>query len=147
MFGRFRGFEGSLFDDFRRVQQQMDELFGTWAAPAEIRSLPSGSFPAINVGLTPEKVDVYLFAAGCDPKSFDISLHKSLLTVSGRREVKPDSKANYYRQERFGGEFRRAVTLPEDVDPDQVQAGYCDGVLHVSVKRREASRPRQIQIQ
>lgn len=98
MFGRFPGFDGPFFDDFRRARQQMDELFGTWAAPAEIRSLPSGSFPAINVGLTPEKVDVYLFAAGCDPKAFDISLHKSLLTVSGRRELGSDPKASYYRR-------------------------------------------------
>lgn len=147
MFGVFPSFEGSLFDDIRRVQQQMDELFGSWAAPSEIRSLPTGAFPPINVGMTPEKVDVYLFAAGVDPKSLDISLQKNLLTVTGRREVPTDPKATYYRQERFGGEFSRAVTLPDDVDPDQVEAKYRDGVLHVSVRRRESARPRQIKIQ
>lgn len=137
----------TFFDDFRRMQRQMDEIFGTWGAPAEIRSLPRGSFPPINVGVTPEKVDVYLFAAGLDPKSIDISLHQSLLTVSGKRDIAPDPKATHYRQERFGGEFRRAVSLPDDVNPDQVTASYRDGVLHVSVRRREVAKPRQIQIQ
>lgn len=137
----------TFFDDFRRMQRQMDEIFGTWPAPAEIRSLPRGSFPPINVGVTPEKVDVYLFAAGLDPKSIDISLHQNLLTVSGKRDAAPDPKATYYRQERFSGEFRRAVSLPDDVNPDQVTASYRDGVLHVSVRRREVAKPRQIQIQ
>lgn len=144
MFGRFPSFEGSLFNDLR---QQVDEIFGTWSAPAEIRSLPRGSFPPINVGVTPEKVDVYIFAAGLDPKSIDISLHQGLLTVSGKRDIAPDPKATHYRQERFGGEFRRAVSLPDDVNPDQVTASYSDGVLHVSVRRREVAKPRQIQIQ
>lgn len=147
MFGTFSGFDGSLFDDFRRIQQQMDEIFGSRGIPAEIRSLPRGSFPAINIGLTPEKVDIYLFAAGVNPKSLDISLQKNLLTVHGRRDLASDPKATYYRQERFGGEFSRAVSLPDDVDPDRVQAKYSDGVLHVSVQRREAARPRQIQVQ
>jgi HSP20 family protein len=38
------------------------------------------------------------------------------------------------------------VTLPEDVDPEKVEANYVDGVLHVSVQRREATKPRQIEI-
>ena len=53
---------------------------------------------------------------------------------------------DYYRQERFGGEFRRVMSLPEDVDPDRVQAKYADGIVQISIERRESARPRQIQI-
>jgi HSP20 family protein len=59
----------------------------------------------------------------------------------------PDDAADYYRKERFEGEFRRVVTLPDDVDVDKVGAKYRDGVLHVTVQRREAARPRQISVQ
>ena len=84
--------------------------------------------------------------ADLDPKKLDISLQQNLLTVAGERKVQPSDKGSYYRQERFSGEFRRAVTLPEDVDPDGVDARYRDGVLQISVRRRESTRPRQIQI-
>jgi len=48
------------------------------------------------------------------------------------------------RRGRFTGEFRRAVPLPEDADPDRVDARYRDGVLQISVKRKESAKPRMI---
>lgn len=146
MFTHPTSFEGSLFDEFRRLQDEMDELFGQSAWPAGIRSLPRGAFPAINVGSTPEKVDIYVFAAGLDPKSIDVSIQQNLLTISGERSISLDENAKYYRRERFSGEFRRVLTLPDDIDPDQVEARYHEGVLQISVKRREAARPRQIAV-
>jgi HSP20 family protein len=145
MFGTLTGFEG-LFDELRRLEEEMDELFGRWTAPAGIRSVSRGTFPATNVGATDKEVHVYLFAPGLDPKSFNISMQQNLLFVSGERKLPYDEKATYYRQERFDGEFRRVVTLPEDVDPDQVDARYRDGVLQISLRRREAARPRLIEI-
>jgi HSP20 family protein len=105
-----------------------------------------GTYPPVNVGSTPEQVDVYLFAAGVDSKSLDITLQQNLLTVAGERKLITEEGADYYRKERFDGAFRRVVTLPEDVDPDKVDASYRDGVLHVRIQRREAVRPRQIEV-
>jgi len=146
MFGRLTSFPGSLFDDFRRLEQEMDERYGRSPWPASIRSVAQGAYPPINVGAAPDRVNVYLFAAGLDPKSLDISLQRNLLTVSGERKVTVHEQANYYRQERFIGDFRRVITLPDDVDPDQVEAHYRDGVLQITVQRHEAARPRQIQV-
>lgn len=146
MFGNLRGFEGSVFDEFRRIQDEMDELFSQWTWPAGIRSAARGAFPAINVGATADKVDVYVFAPGLDANAIDVSLQQNLLTVRGKRHFVLDKRATYYRQERFGGDFHRAITLPDDVDPEQVEARYRDGILQVSVRRREAAKPRQIEI-
>ena len=147
MFGSlFGSLDTSLFDEFRRLESEMDQLFGRGSLPAGIRAMRRGTFPPINVGATPERVDVYLFAAGLDPKSLDISIQQNLLAVSGERKVPFDEAADYYRQERYDGEFRRVVTLPDDVDPDRVEAKYRDGVLQITVQRREAVRPRQITV-
>ena len=147
MFGSlWGGFDTTFFDEFRRLEGEMDQLFGRGSLPAGIRAMRRGTFPPINVGATPERVDVYLFAAGLDPKSLDISIQKNLLAVSGDRKVPVDESADYYRQERFDGEFRRVITLPDDVDPDRVDAKYRDGVLQITVQRREAARPRQITV-
>ena len=146
MFGSLTNYEGSLLDDLRRMQQDMEDMFGPRTWPAGIRSVARGSYPPINVGATSDRVDVYLFAAGLDPKSLDISIQRNLLTVAGERNVEVPESAEHYRRERFSGSFRRVISLPEDVDSEQVDARYTDGVLHVAIQRREASRPRQIEV-
>jgi len=143
----FSYFETPLLAEFRRMEQEFDDLFETWAPwSGGIRSLPSGTFPAVNVGSTPDAVTVYLFAPAVDPKSFEVSLQENVLSVSGKRELATETEATYYRQERFGGTFRRIVTLPEDADPDKVEATYRDGILQISVRRRESAKARQIEI-
>ena len=145
MFGSlFSSFDTSLFDELRCFENEVDQIFGAGTWPAGIRSVRRGTFPPINVGSTPERVDVYLFAAGLDPKAVDISIQQNLLTVSGSRKVEVDEDAEYYRRERYDGEFRRVISLPDDVDPDRVDAKYKDGVLQITVQRRESARPRQI---
>lgn len=147
MFGSlFSSVDSSLFDDFRRWDAELDPLLGRTAYPVGIRAVPRGSFPPINVGSTPERVDVYIFAAGADPKSIDVSIQQNLLTVAGRRRVPVNSEAEYYRRELFDGDFRRVIALPDDVDPNRVEARYRDGVLQVTVQRRTAARPRQIEV-
>ena len=49
--------------------------------------------------------------------------------------------------ERFTGRFRRVISLPDDVDANAVKADYRDGVLHVSIPRRESAQPRRIEVQ
>ncbi len=147
MFTGFRNLESPLFREFQRLEQQLDELFAgatPWAGG--IRSLPPGTFPAINVASSNEVVTVYVFAPGIDAKSLDISLQQNVLSIGGRRAASRESNATYYRNERFDGDFRRVVALPEDVDPDKVDASYKDGIVEIRVQRRESSRPRQIEI-
>jgi HSP20 family protein len=147
MFSRFGFTDSSLFGDLRRLEQELDDLLGAgtpWSGG--IRSLPPGTFPAVNVGSTDDQVTVYVFAPGVEPKALDIQLQQNVLSVSGRRDVPEEKSATYYRQERFGGEFRRVLTLPDDVDPDKVEAVYRDGIVQIGVKRRESAKPRQIEI-
>jgi len=146
MYGTLRTFDSSLSDEFRRLEREVDQLFGSGSWPNSIRAAARGAYPPINVGSTPTQVDVYLFAAGIDQKSVDVSIQQNLLTVAGERKLEVREGVDYYRKERFDGAFRRALTLPEDVDPDKVDARYKDGVLHISIQRREAVKPRQIEI-
>jgi HSP20 family protein len=67
-----------------------------------------------------------------------------LPTDEGKAE---EGKASVYSNERFAGRFRRAISLPDDVDPGKVEASYRDGVLRVSVGRRESALPRRISVQ
>jgi HSP20 family protein len=104
----------------------------------------------MNVGGTPSSVEIYAFAPGIDPAAIEVQLEKGVLILSGERTSdlpSENEKATVHIQERFSGRFRRVVSLPDDIDPDQVAARYRDGVLHVSIQRREATLPRRISVE
>lgn len=140
-------FNSNLFDELDRLQRDVQRLFD---AGPNIRGAARGRFPALNVGATPQSVELYAFVPGLDPAGIDVSLERGVLTIAGER--KPDLPSEQERvtlhvNERFAGRFRKVVSLPDDVDPDGVTARYRDGVLHVSVKRRAAVEPRRIVVE
>lgn len=140
---------GDLFADFAQLQDRIEELMTGSRGASSIRAVSrAGAFPALNVGTWAEALEVYAFAPGIDPSSIDVTVEKGLLTLSGRRQAPQgsDKKSTVYAKERFEGEFRRVVSLPEDSDPARVEASYRNGVLKVVVPRLEAAKPRQIQV-
>jgi HSP20 family protein len=76
-----------------------------------------------------------------------ITVENNILTIEGERKAEGNKDTDrYHRVERSYGAFRRSFTLPANVDAGKVQANYRDGVLTVSLPRREETRPRQIQV-
>ncbi len=142
MYINMNDFGTSLFDELRRLDREMSA--SGW--PNHIRAASRGEYPPINVGSHPDRVDVYLFLPGVDAKDLDINIQQNLLSISGERRLITEEGANYFRRERFDGAFRRVVNLPDDVDPDRVEALYRNGILHIAIQRKEASKPRQIEI-
>lgn len=113
-----------------------------------IRGIARGGFPAMNVGGTPQSVELYAFAPGIDPKTLEVQIEKGVLTIAGERQRQaPGEDATVHIEERFDGRFRRVITLPDDIDPDAVDAKYIDGVLRISVGRRQSAQTRRITIQ
>lgn len=145
MNGHLSPFE-SLLDELWRWDHDWGSSFSPSPWFSGIRSVRQGTYPPLNVGSSNDSVDVYVFAAGVDPSTLDVSLQHNLLTVTGKREASPREDVTYYRRERFDGSFQRVLTLPEDVDPDNVEATYRDGVLHVRIGRREEVKPRRIEV-
>jgi HSP20 family protein len=150
MYESLLNFPGGLFADFDRVRRDMDALLSQGEAPQGIRAVAANSYPSLNIGHTASSVDVFAFAPGIDPARTEVTFDRGLLTVSGERaNDQPDDRdgtANVYGQERFAGRFRRTVSLPEDIDPDRINASYRDGVLHISIARRESLQPKRIAI-
>jgi HSP20 family protein len=139
-----------MLAEFERLQQQLDRVFPRSQFPDSIRATGRGEFPAINIGSTPDTIEIVAFAPGIEPKSAQISIDKGLLVIAGERKndiPEGDDRISVYAQERFAGPFRRVVSLPEDADPGRVNASYRDGFLRVSVGKRESSKPRRIEVQ
>ena len=138
-------FPRDMFAGLDRLQREMQQTF---EMTPSIRGLSHGSYPAMNIGGTPNSIEVYVFAPGLDPAQIDVHIEKGVLTIAGERKaVEGAERSTRHLDERFAGRFRRVVTLPDDIDANAVSASYRDGVLHISVRRQEAARPRRITIQ
>lgn len=152
-----------MFDDLRRFdsdrsqgldwfRQLMDEFFPETGAAADIRSVPRGSYPMINVGRTDDAVRVYVFAAGLSAGELEVSIQDNVLTVSGKREaVVPETESEKrrtdFRRERYRGEFARSLALPDGLDVERAEAHFRNGVCEVLLPKREELKPRRIEIQ
>lgn len=138
-----------LFGELNRLQSVLDQVFRPLER-SSIRALPGGTFPVINVGSTPEHIEIMAMAPGLDPKALQVTADRGLLVIAGERKRDVPGRGDgtaVYAQERFTGTFRRVVTLPEDADPTRIEATYRDGILRISVAKRESSRPRRIEVQ
>lgn len=139
---------GDLFAELNRLQENFEQAFKPGAA-GSIRALPRHTFPVINVGSTPDAIEVLALAPGVDPAELQITIDKGLLVIAGERKndgPADDENTAVYAQERFKGSFRRVISLPDDADPTRINATCRDGMLRVTVPRREASKPRQISV-
>lgn len=140
-------FPRDMLAEMDRLQRDMQQAFDL--SPS-IRGFARNGFPALNVGGTPSSIEIYAFAPGVDPQSLEVNLERGLLSIAGERKSTlpgPDTKAAVHIHERFEGRFRRALSMPDDADPDGVQAKLRDGVLHISVQRRASAQPRRITVQ
>ena len=149
MFASLTRFPGDLFPDLEALQRQMEQLFGGASWPSSIRAAARGAFPALNMGVTADTVEIYAFAPGLDPAKIEVELEKGLLVISGERAAgipEESDKVTVYAAERFSGPFKRAISLPEDADSARVEASYRDGILKVVVPKRESAKPRRVEV-
>ncbi|MES2017313.1 MAG: Hsp20/alpha crystallin family protein [Pseudomonadota bacterium] len=139
-------FPGDVFTQMDRIQKELQQTFDL---EPSIRGIGRGGFPAVNVGATPTSVEMIAFVPGLAPDSIDVQLEQGVLTIAGERADDLSTqaeRATVQVNERFAGRFRRVVSLPDDIDPNTVNAQYRDGVLHVSIARRASAQPRRIAV-
>jgi HSP20 family protein len=147
MYQSLLNFPGGLFGEFDRLRRQLDEVFDGVGMPTSIRAVAPGAYPALNIGTTPTSIEVYAFAPGLKADKIDVTVDRGVLSITGERAPSEEAdKATTYTQERVYGSFRRALSLPEDADPDRISARYQDGLLQVSVARKEAMQPKRIAV-
>ncbi|MBA2780628.1 Hsp20/alpha crystallin family protein [Billgrantia kenyensis] len=151
MFGDLRRFDTGLSPEADWFRQWFQDLFNEGGA-ADIRSVPRGSFPMINVGRTDDAVRVYVLAAGLGMNDLDISVQDNVLILRGTRNALPghgeeDSRRPSFRRERFDGEFVRSIALPEGIDVERAEARCHDGVFEIHLPKQEELKPRRIEIQ
>lgn len=131
--------------EIEQLQREMNRLFSSIGSTS--RPTIAASYPAINVWGNEDGVVVTAELPGVLPEDIDISVVGDTLTLSGTRQ--PDELKEgeqYHRQERRYGSFTRTFQLPFRVEADNVDAKFEKGVLHISLPRLEAEKPRKISV-
>lgn len=106
---------------------------GEWLPPVDVRETQDAY-----------RLDVELPALA--PQDVEVSFREGVLTIAGERKRTDAADATVHRSERRFGRFARTFRLPEDADDEGIAAAAHDGVLEVTVPKREKSRTRQIEV-
>jgi len=104
--------------------------------------------PAVDICETEDALVLKADLPDVDLKDIDIHLENETLTISGERKFEKDEKVKgYHRIERSYGNFVRSFAVPATVDTDKVSAEYKNGVLVVTLPKKDAAKPRQVKIE
>ena len=144
------------FQDLRDAQEemaQMTQMSQMLARALGLQGQPQGSdratawAPALDIS---ERKDAYLVTVelpGVEAEDLEITLEDGLLTIQGERHVAHDSsEQQFHRVERRYGAFRRSITLPAQVQAEQIEASFDNGVLQIVVPKMEEATPKRIQV-
>jgi HSP20 family protein len=103
--------------------------------------------PAIDIKDEEDKFLISADLPGVDPKDINISLENNVLTLKGKREeVHEEKKGSFYRMERKQGQFYRQFTLPTAVDSKHIIAKSKQGVLEVTIPKKEKTESKKIEV-
>ncbi len=130
-----------LRSDFNRV---FDTFFGEngFESQAGITFVP-------NVDISDDKDAFYVTVEipGMSKENIKVNVKSNVLTICGEKKVESEqANRNFYRSERTFGIFCRSFELPDLVDMERIEANYKDGLLYLSIPKKEESKPKQIEI-
>lgn len=140
------------FRDMVTIQDRMNRIFdeafraNRGAGSQEDYALASWA-PAVDIYEQDGNIVLKAELPGVDPNDVDVRVENNVLTLRGERKLDSDvKKEGYHRVERAYGTFGRSFTLPTVVDTEKIKAEYKDGVLRVTLPKREEAKAKQISI-
>jgi HSP20 family protein len=103
--------------------------------------------PAVDILETETHLIFKVDVAGLSEKDIDVQIENGTMTLKGERKFEKDEKVKgYHRIERSYGVFARSFTLPDTVDPEGVRADYAQGVLTITLAKKELAKARTITV-
>ena len=135
------------FRGLSTLQEQFNRLFNESFRNQPEESALTTWAPAVDIYETPNELVVKADLPDVNDKDIDVRVESNLLTIRGERKFeKSVSEENYLRVERTYGAFSRSFSLPNTVNAESIGAEYKNGVLTVTLPKREESKPRQVKV-
>ena len=135
------------FRGLSTLQDQFNRLFNESLRNHPEESALTTWAPAVDIYETPNELVVKADLPDVNEKDIDVRVENNLLTIRGERKFeKSVSEENFLRVERTYGAFSRSFSLPNTVNAETIGAEYKNGVLTVTLPKREESKPRQVKV-
>ena len=138
------------WEPFRGVtalQDQINRLFNDNFERVGEESNLTAWAPSVDIYETEQELVVKADLPDVDPKDLDIRVENNILTIRGERKFeKKVNEENYLRVERSYGAFARSFTLANTINSEAIKADYHNGVLTLSIPKREEAKPKQIKV-
>jgi HSP20 family protein len=137
------------FRDLRTLQEEVNRLFSTNLTRAfGDEGIARGAWaPSVDIYENKDQIVLEAELPGMKREDFDLSIENNVITLRGeRRFEKTDETDNYHRVERSYGSFTRSFTLPQTVSAEGAKAEYNNGVLRVTLPKREETKARRIEV-
>jgi len=129
------------------LQDQVNRLFNQAFTKTDEEASLTAWAPAVDIYETEHELVVKADLPEVDPKDLDIRVENNILTIRGERKFeKKVNEENYLRVERSYGSFARSFTLASTVNSEAINADYQNGVLTLSIPKREEAKPKQIKV-
>jgi HSP20 family protein len=129
------------------LQEQINHMFGEGVGHAGEESNLTPWAPAVDIYETENELVVKVDLPDVNPQNLDIRVENNILTIRGERKFESKvNEDNYLRIERAYGSFSRSFSLANSVKSDAIKADYQNGVLTLSLPKREESKPKQIKV-
>lgn len=131
-----------------RINQMFNQPFGPFMGIGSEQNLSANFIPAVDIYEDEHNITLTAEVPGVEEKDLDVRVENGVLTVSGERKMEhEENQKNFHRVERSYGRFTRSFTLPPTVDTENVKANFDNGVLKITLNKREEAKPKQVQIQ
>ncbi len=137
------------FRDLRTLQEEVNRLFSTNLTRSfGEEGIGRGAWsPSVDIYENKDQIVLEAELPGMDREDFDLSIENNVITLRGERNFeKKEENDNYHRVERSYGSFTRSFTLPQTVSAEGATAEYQNGVLRVTLPKREETKARRIEI-
>ncbi len=135
--------------DMVTLREKMNRMFeDAFTGKGEDKDLVTSSWaPAVDIYETESEIVMTAEIPGIDEKDIEIKIEDNTLTLRGERKFSKETKEeNYHRLERSYGAFYRAFTLPNSVDTDNIHAEHENGILRVTMPKKQELKPRTVKI-
>ena len=129
------------------LQEQINRVFGDFVGRTGEESNLTPWAPAVDIYETENELIVKADLPDVNPQNLDIRVENNILTIRGERKFENKvNEENYLRVERAYGSFSRSFALANSVKSDAIKADYQNGVLTLSIPKREEAKPKQIKV-
>jgi HSP20 family protein len=133
--------------EFKNLQDEINELFDIDRFPVASGLFDRSFSPAIDVIENEHEFNVTCELPGMEQKDIDVSVAANVLTIKGeKKDEREEKKGKYYRKEIWSGSFHRTLPLPATVELDKIGAQLKDGVLKITLPKKEEAKPKQITV-